>query len=234
MLEQMEIKERQSMEKILIADDELRIRIMLKDFLNNSGYSVIEAADGIEAIKKFEENPDIKLIILDIMMPRCNGWDVCKHIKKVSQTPIIMLTAKNTDQDELYGFNSGTDEYMKKPFNPLILLARIEKIMERTYGISKRVQKGHYLIDSEKRTLFIDEQPIDLSQTEYKLLKYLISNESQALSREQLLNEIWGYEYDGSDRTVDTHMNRLRQKICKDYNYLHTVWGYGYKFEVTE
>jgi DNA-binding response OmpR family regulator len=218
--------------KILIADDESRIRIMLRDFLEEEGYEVIEAKDGEEALEQFAQDPDIHLIILDVMMPYLNGWEVCKTIRKTSTVPIIMLTAKNQDSDELEGFKSGTDEYVKKPFNPIILMARVKAMIERIYGNNPIIRRGALILDLDQRTLCLDEKKIDLSQTEFKLLHYLILNENSAISREQLLDHVWGLDYKGSDRTVDTHMNRLRAKFGKDYAYLQTVWGYGYKFEV--
>jgi len=220
--------------KILIADDESRIRIMLRDFLAEEGYEVIEAEDGKIALDRFAEDPKIHLIILDVMMPFINGWEVCKTIRKTSKVPIIMLTAKNQDSDELQGFKSGTDEYVKKPFNPMVLMARVNAMIERVYGNNTLIQRGALTLDLDKRLFYLEDQKIELSQTEFSLLHYLVTNENSALSREQLLNQVWGLDYVGSDRTVDTHMNRLRAKFDDRYDYLHTVWGYGYKFEVIQ
>lgn len=221
--------------KILIADDEKRIRIMLTDFLESEGYKTIEASNGQEAVNFFYEDPNIHLIILDIMMPVIDGLKVCQMIRKVSDIPIIMLTAKNTELDELQGFQTGSDEYIKKPFNPMILIARVNAIIKRTYHEPYRIEKQcHLLLDHDSRSIILNGKKIELRQIEYKLLNYLMENEGHALSREQLLDSVWGYSYEGSDRTVDTHMNRLRNKLNQTDKYIHTVWGYGYKFEVTE
>lgn len=219
--------------KILIADDEKRIRIMLVDFLEEEGYEVIEASDGLEALEIFAQNPEIHLILLDVMMPHMNGWEVCRTIRETSKVPIIMLTAKNQDRDELEGFHSGTDEYVRKPFNPLLLMARVNALIQRVYGDSTALTRGVLTLDLKKRRMYIKDKLVDLSQTEFLLLHYLMVNEGSALSREQILNQVWGLDYVGSDRTVDTHMNRLRAKFSEEDQYLHTVWGYGYKFEVS-
>ncbi|NQT58237.1 MAG: response regulator transcription factor [Bacteroidetes bacterium] len=219
--------------KILIADDESRMRILISDFLINEGYEVIEALNGREAVDKFVEDPSIHLVILDIMMPVLNGFDTCSQIRKISKVPILMLTAKNTENDELQGFRKGTDEYIKKPFSPSVLVARINALMLRIYGDSKKISKGNLLINSDSHLVEINGASIDLSQTEFKLLLYLIENENRVLSRDQLLNYVWGYDYDGTERTVDTHMNRLRIKLKSSGNYLKTVRGFGYKFKVT-
>ncbi|MFA9423532.1 MAG: response regulator transcription factor [Sedimentibacter sp.] len=220
--------------KILIADDEMRMRVLISDFLINEGYEIIEAADGNEALEKFTKEPTIHLVILDIMMPYLTGWEVCEEIRKISKVPIIMLTAKNAENDELYGFKKGTDEYIKKPFSPSILVARVNALMERTYGDNSLLIKALIAIDTEKHIVKCDGEIIDLSITEYKLLLYMIDNEDNVLSREQLISKVWGYDYDGTDRTVDTHINRLRIKLKESGNYIKTVRGYGYKFEVTE
>lgn len=230
----MGLKERKMKRKIMIADDESRIRIMLEDFLEAEGYEVVEAADGREALSVFAADPEINLIILDVMMPFVNGWDVCKTIRETSSVPIIMLTAKNQDQDELEGFRSGTDEYVRKPFNPMILMARVNAMIERVYGVNSTITRGRLTLDFDKRILLVCDEQVELSQTEFLLLEFLIKNENIALSREQILNKVWGLDYEGSDRTVDTNMNRLRIKIGDKIDCIHTVWGYGYKFEVAE
>jgi len=217
----------------MIADDEKRIRIMLEDFLVAEGYDVVQAADGQEALALFASDPEIKLIILDVMMPFINGWDVCKSIRETSSIPIIMLTAKNQDQDELEGFRSGTDEYVKKPFNPMVLMARVNAMIERVYGARTTLMRGPLTLEMDKRVLAVNGRKVELSQTEFSLLEYMINNENTALSREQILNQVWGLDYEGSDRTVDTNMKRLRTKIGDDVDCLQTVWGYGYKFEVS-
>jgi DNA-binding response OmpR family regulator len=220
--------------KILIADDEIRMRILISDFLINEGYDIIEAADGKEALDKFVNEPTIHLVILDIMMPFLTGWEVCAHIRKISKVPVIMLTAKNAENDELYGFKKGTDEYIKKPFSPSILVARVNALIDRTYGDRSILISGPLRIDTDKHIVKVHGDIIDLSTTEYKLLLYMIDNEGNVLSREQLITKVWGYDYDGTDRTVDTHMNRLRMKLKEYGNYIKTVRGYGYKFEVIE
>ncbi|MBK5241471.1 response regulator transcription factor [Clostridium sp.] len=220
--------------KILIADDEIRMRILISDFLINEGYDIIEAADGKDALDKFVNEPTIHLVILDIMMPFLTGWEVCANIRKISKVPVIMLTAKNAENDELYGFKKGTDEYIKKPFSPSILVARVNALMDRTYGNSSILISGPLRIDTDKHIVKVNGDIIDLSTTEYKLLLYMIDNEGNVLSREQLITKVWGYDYDGTDRTVDTHINRLRMKLKEYGNYIKTVRGYGYKFEVIE
>ncbi|WP_461205362.1 response regulator transcription factor [Clostridium sp. DL1XJH146] len=220
--------------KILIADDEMRIRILISDFLTNEGYEIIEAADGKKAIEKFLDDPTIKLVILDIMMPFFNGWEVCEEIRKVSTVPIIMLTAKSEEKDELNGFRKGTDEYITKPFSPSILVARVNALMNRTYGNRDYLIKGNLAMDTYKHIVKSETNIVELSSTEYKLLLYMIQNEETVLSREMLLNNIWGYDYEGTDRTVDTHINRLRFKLDPCGKYIVTVRGYGYKFEVIE
>jgi DNA-binding response OmpR family regulator len=220
--------------KILIADDEMRMRILISDFLTNAGYEIIEAADGKQALEKFTNDPSIHLVILDIMMPYLNGWEVCEELRKISKVPIIMLTAKNEENDELFGFKKGTDEYIKKPFSPSILVARVNALMDRTYGDSSLLIRGSLVIETEKHLLKSNKDIIDLSITEYKLLLYMIENESHVLTREQLISNVWGYDYDGTDRTVDTHINRLRIKLKDSGDYIKTVRGYGYKFEVSE
>lgn len=218
--------------KILVADDETRMRILISDFLCNEGYEIIEAADGNEAIEKFYNDPTINLVILDIMMPYMDGLEVCEEIRKISDVPIIMLTAKNTENDELSGFRKGTDEYIKKPFSPSILVARVNALINRTYKTQENLIKGDLEINTETHTVKASGELINLSLTEYKLLLYMIENETQVLSRDKLLNNVWGFDYDGTDRTVDTHINRLRIKLKECGDYIKTVRGYGYKFEV--
>lgn len=221
--------------RILIADDEMRMRILISDFLSAEGYEIIEAKDGKEAIEKFFKKPStIHLVILDIMMPYFNGYEICEEIRKVSKVPIIMLTAKNTEKDELCGFNQGTDEYIKKPFSPSILVARVNALMNRTYEESETIIKGNLVIHTAKQIIECSSNVIDLSHTEYELLLYMIENECTVLSRDLLLNNVWGYNYEGTDRTVDTHINRLRIKLGTNCDYIKTVRGYGYKFEVVE
>ena len=220
--------------KILVADDEKRMRILISDFLRNAGYSIIEAYDGAQAIEQFREMPDISLVILDVMMPYYNGWEVCKEIRKISTIPIIMLTAKVAESDELHGFHTGADEYIKKPFSPSILVARVNALLRRSYSADNIIKKGTLTIDMDRHTVKCIDAEIELSSTEYKLLTYLIQNEGVVLSREKILNSIWGYDYKGTDRTVDTHINRLRDKLENASSYIQTVRGYGYKFKVSK
>ncbi len=220
--------------KILIADDEERLRILVSDFLKTNGHSVIEASNGEEAVNQFYEDPTIHLLILDVMMPLMDGFEVLDEIRKISQVPVIMLTAKNAEQDELKGFNTGADEYITKPFRPTILMARVKALLNRTYGSSEATIYGCMIIDTEQHSLKVHDTSIQLSQTEFKLLTYMINNQGNVLSRDQILNNVWGFDYYGTARTVDTHMNRLRIKLKEAGNYIKTIRGYGYKFEVTQ
>lgn len=218
---------------ILIADDEPRMRILISDFLENEGYGVIEANDGLEAVDKFLKDPGIHLVILDIMMPGLDGFEVCKRIREISKVPILMATAKNSEEDELTGFRKGTDEFIRKPFSPSVLVARVNALIKRTYGDDQEIiTKGDLTINPEELKVTYKDIDIDLSQTEYKLLYYMVENEDNILSREKLLNYVWGYDYDGTERTVDTHMNRLRMKLGDCGDYIKTIRGFGYKFEV--
>ena len=219
--------------KILIADDEERIRILVSDFLKTNDYSVLEAKNGEEAINLFYEDPTIHLLLLDVMMPLMDGFEVLDEIRKISQVPVIMLTAKSAEQDELKGFNTGADEYITKPFRPTILMARVKALLNRTYGASATSIYGCLTIDTEQHSLKVNDEVIQLSQTEFKLLTYMINNQDNVLSRDQILNNVWGFDYYGTARTVDTHMNRLRIKLKDAGNYITTIRGYGYKFEVT-
>lgn len=221
--------------KILIADDEQRMRILVSDFLTIEGYEVIEATDGQEALRLFNEDPQIHLVILDVMMPYVNGWQVCETIRCKSSVPILMLTAKNTEPDELNGFSSGADDYITKPFNTSVFVARVNALMNRTYGKgqkSNQLSKGLLQVLPDEIMVKVQDEIIDLSATEYQLLLYLIENENHILTREQLLDQVWGYDYEGSDRTVDTHINRLRMKLKQCGHYIQTKRGFGYKFEV--
>ena len=222
------------MKKILVVDDEKKMRILISDFLKNEGYEVIEAKDGEQAIDLFFDDPSISLIILDVMMPYFNGWEVCEEIRKVSKVPIIMLTAKVDEEDELKGFYKGADEYVKKPFSPTVLVARVNAMMKRFYNESEDIKKGIITVNFETFTLLINKDHIKLSTIEYKILETFISNENTVLSREQILNKVWGYSYEGTDRTIDTHINRLRNKLKEAKKYVTTVRGVGYKFEVIE
>lgn len=219
--------------KILIVDDEARMRKLVKDFLSVKGFTVLEAADGEEAIDIFFKQKDIALILLDIMMPRMDGWEVCKTIRKFSQVPIIMLTARGEERDELQGFQLGVDEYISKPFSPKILVARVEAILRRTnISNTETLEIGGICINKAARMVTIDGKSIDLSFKEFELLNYFVENQGIALSREKILNNVWNYDYFGDARTIDTHVKKLRSKMGEKGEYIRTIWGMGYKFEV--
>ena len=221
--------------KILVVDDEARMRKLVKDFLTNKGFQVIEAADGEEAVDIFFNQKDIALILLDVMMPKMDGWEVCKTIRKYSKVPIIMLTARGEERDELQGFNLGVDEYISKPFSPKILVARVEAILRRSNVISAGVTTvGGIEIDKEAHQVRIDGKPIELSYKEFELLSYFVDNQGIALSREKILNNVWNYDYFGDARTIDTHVKKLRSKLGDKGEYIKTIWGMGYKFEVDQ
>lgn len=219
--------------KILVVDDEARMRKLVKDFLTIKGFSVLEAGDGEEAVDIFFKQKDIALILLDVMMPKMDGWEVCKTIRKFSKVPIIMLTARGEERDELQGFNLGVDEYIAKPFSPKILVARVEAILRRTNIASTEVlEVGGICIDKAARQVTIDGVSIDLSYKEFELLNYFVENQGIALSREKILNNVWNYDYFGDARTIDTHVKKLRSKMGEKGEYIRTIWGMGYKFEV--
>lgn len=222
------------MKKILVVDDEFKMRILISDFLQREGYEVIQAGNGEEAIDIFFDDPSIHLVILDIMMPIMNGYEVCEEIRKVSNVPVIMLTAKVDEHDELTGFYKGADEYVKKPFSPTVLVARVNSMMKRFYNDSEDLVKGILKVNFTQFTLLINGESIKLSTIEYRILENLINNENKVLSREQLLNNVWGFSYEGTDRTIDTHINRLRNKLKDAKKYITTIRGIGYKFEVIE
>lgn len=220
--------------KVLMVDDESRMRKLVSDFLTHKNYEVYEAADGEEAIDMFYENKDISLIILDVMMPKMNGWEVCRQIRKDSKVPIIMLTAKGEEQDELQGFECGADEYIAKPFSPKILTARVDALVRRVYSMdsSECIEIGGIEIDKAAHMVKIDGEEIDLSYKEFELLTYFVENKGLALSREKILNNVWNYDYFGDARTIDTHVKKLRKKMGDKGDYIKTIWGMGYKFEV--
>ena len=219
---------------ILVVDDEVRMRKLIKDFLAAKGYSIIEAEDGEKALQIFEENQQkIDLILLDVMMPKLDGWSVLRQIRQMSKVPIIMLTARGEEQDELFGFELGVDEYISKPFSPKILVARVEAILKRTRGNEKEIKDyGGIQIDKEGRTVSVDGRLIELSLREYELLAYLVENENIALSRDKILNNVWNYDYYGDSRTIDSHVKKIRHKLGKKGKYIKTIRGVGYKFEV--
>lgn len=220
--------------KILVVDDESRMRKLVKDFLVRQGYTVLEAADGMEAMDYFYEDKDIALIILDVMMPKMDGWQVCREIRMHSKVPIIMLTARSEERDELQGFDLGVDEYISKPFSPKILVARVEAILRRTQGSGNtdEISAGGIVVDKAAHTVMSDGSLVDLSFKEFELLTYFIENQGIALSREKILNNVWNYDYFGDARTIDTHVKKLRSKLGDKGEYIKTIWGMGYKFEV--
>lgn len=219
--------------KILVVDDEDRMRKIVHDFLVRAGYEVIEAADGEEAVDIFYENRDIALIILDVMMPKMDGWEVCREIRKESKVPIIMLTAKSDERDELKGFDLGIDEYVTKPFSPRALVARVEAILRRTESsqAEDRIELGGIVVDKSAHTVSVDGKPVELSFKEFELLTYFMENNGIALSREKILNNVWNYDYYGDARTIDTHVKKLRSKLGSKGELIKTVWGMGYKFD---
>ena len=221
--------------KILVVDDEARMRKLVKDFLVNKGFSVIEAADGEEAVDVFFAQKDIALVILDVMMPKMDGWEVLKTIRKYSQVPVIMLTARGEERDELQGFALGVDEYISKPFSPKILVARVDAILRRSNAAASEVlDVGGIRIDKAAHQVTIDGKEIELSYKEFELLTYFVENQGIALSREKILNNVWNYDYFGDARTIDTHVKKLCSKLGAKGEFIKTIWGMGYKFEVSD
>lgn len=219
--------------RILVVDDESRMRKLVKDFLVRHEFEVLEAGDGEEAVDLFFQQKDIALIILDVMMPKMDGWEVCRTIRKHSSVPIIMLTAKSEERDELLGFELGVDEYISKPFSPKILVARVEAILRRSGGLSADVlSAGGITLDKAARYVTVDGERVELSFKEFELLEYFMENQGIALSREKILNNVWNYDYFGEARTIDTHVKKLRSKMGDKGKYIETIWGMGYKFEV--
>ncbi len=219
--------------KILVVDDESRMRKLVHDFLAKNNYEVIEAENGEEAVDIFFEQKNIELIILDVMMPKMDGWQVCKEIRQYSTVPIIMLTAKSDERDELLGFELGVDEYISKPFSPKILVARVEAILRRAGTVATETTEiGGIVLDKSAHQVSVDGQFIELSVKEFELLSYFIDNKGVALSRERILNNVWNYDYFGDARTIDTHVKKLRSKMGEKGDYIKTIWGMGYKFEV--
>ena len=219
--------------KKLVVDDEARMRKLVKDFLMIKGYRVIEAEDGDQAVNIFFEEKDISLVLLDVMMPKMDGWEVCKTIRRYSQVPIVMLTARSDERDELLGFELGVDEYITKPFSPKILVARIEAILRRKSAATGEVLEiAGIRVDKDAHEVLLDGQLLDLSNKEFELLSYFMQNQGMALSREKILNNVWNYDYFGDARTIDTHVKKLRSKLGSKGDMIRTVWGMGYKFEV--
>ena len=219
--------------KVLMVDDEARMRKLVKDFLAIKGYRVIEAEDGEQAVDIFFKEKDIGLVILDVMMPKMDGWEVCLTLRRYSQVPIIMLTARSEERDELLGFELGVDEYISKPFSPKILVARIEAILRRgNAGTGEILEAAGIRVDKDAHEASVDGQPVDLSNKEFELLIYFMENQGMALSREKILNNVWNYDYFGDARTIDTHVKKLRSKLGEKGEFIKTIWGMGYKFEV--
>lgn len=219
--------------KVLIVDDEPRMRRLVKDFLVKSGYQVLEAENGSQALDIFYTNKDLSLIILDVMMPEIDGWQVCKEIRSISKIPIIMLTARSTEKDELLGFELGVDEYISKPFSPKILVARVEAILRRSFDLEEKkvVEYVGIVLDESAHRVTIDGKILELSYKEFELLAYFMENRGIALSREKILNHVWNYDYFGDARTIDTHVKKLRSKMGEKGNLIKTIWGIGYKLE---
>lgn len=220
--------------KILVVDDESRMRKLVKDFLTKKNFQVLEAGDGEEAMDIFYKEKDIALLILDVMMPKMDGWQVCREIRQTSKVPIIMLTARSDERDELQGFELGVDEYISKPFSPKILVARVSAILRRTNALyaEEQLTAGGIVIDKAAHMVTIDGEAVDLSYKEFELLSYFLENQGIALSREKILNSVWNYDYFGDARTIDTHVKKLRSKMGEKGEYIKTIWGMGYKFEV--
>ncbi len=219
--------------KILVVDDESRMRKLVRDFLVKNNYEVVEAADGEEALDLFFDKNDMDLVILDVMMPKMDGWQVCREIRAYSKVPIIMLTAKSDERDELLGFELGVDEYISKPFSPKILVARVEAILRRTGQAAAEmiVEAGGIRLDKQAHSVMVEGTPVDLSYKEFELLAYFMENKGIALSREKILNSVWNYDYFGDARTIDTHVKKLRSKMGDKGDLIKTIWGMGYKFE---
>ena len=222
--------------KVLVVDDEALMRKLVRDFLVKKDYEVVEAEDGEKALDLFYSDKSISLVILDVMMPNMNGWQVCREIRETSKVPIIMLTAKSTENDELQGFELGVDEYISKPFSPKILVARVDALLRRSNKIDSGdvLDYGGIVINRAAHEVTVDNEAIELSFKEFELLCFFLENEGIALSREKILNNVWNYDYFGDARTIDTHVKKLRSKIGSKGNYIKTIWGMGYKFEVTD
>ena len=220
--------------KILVVDDESSMRKLVRDFLEREGFEVLEAGDGVEAMDLFYEEKEVALVILDVMMPKMDGWQTLREIRQTSQVPVIMLTARSEERDELQGFKLGVDEYISKPFSPKILVARVEAVLRRSHavGVGEVLEAGGITVDKAAHQVKIDGKEIDLSFKEFELMAYFVENQGIALSREKILNNVWNYDYFGDARTIDTHVKKLRSKMGEKGNYIKTIWGMGYKFEV--
>ena len=221
--------------KVLVVDDESRMRKLVRDFLVKKDFVVLEAEDGAQAVDIFFSTKDISLIILDVMMPKMDGWQVCREIREMSDVPIIMLTAKSDERDELLGFDLGVDEYISKPFSPKILVARVEAILRRSNLLNDDsiITAGEITLNKSAHEVTVAGKPVELSFKEFELLNYFMDNQGLALSREKILNSVWNYDYFGDARTIDTHVKKLRSKLGRQGDYIKTIWGMGYKFEVS-
>ena len=217
--------------KVLVVDDENKMRKLLCDYLQANNYDVIEAKDGEEALSKFYNDKDIAIILLDVMMPKIDGWETLETIRKDSNVPIIMLTAKGEEEDELHGFKSGADDYIQKPFSPQILMARIKSILNRNDAANQEIESDGIRSNKVEHQVYIDGEPIELSFKEFELLDYLIENKGVALTREKILNNVWNFDYYGDARTIDTHIKKLRSKLGSKGDYIKTIWGMGYKYK---
>lgn len=226
-------RRKMSSKRILVVDDEVRMRKLVNDFLTKNGFEVIEASNGEEAVDIFFERNDFDMVVLDVMMPKMDGWQVLKQIREYSTVPIIMLTAKAEEKDELLGFKMGVDEYISKPFSPKILVARIEAILKRNNNFEEIIEVGGITIDKTAHQVTINGENIELSYKEFELLAYFIANKGVALSREKILNSVWNYDYFGDARTIDTHVKKLRSKMGDKGEYIKTIWGMGYKFDAS-
>ena len=220
--------------KILVVDDESRMRKLVRDFLEREGFEVLEAGDGVEAMDLFYEEKEVALVILDVMMPKMDGWQTLREIRQTSQVPVIMLTARSEERDELQGLKLGVDQYISKPFSPKILVARVEAVLRRSHavGVGEVLEAGGITVDKAAHQVKIDGKEIDLSFKEFELMAYFVENQGIALSREKILNNVWNYDYFGDARTIDTHVKKLRSKMGEKGDYIKTIWGMGYKFEV--
>ncbi|MBQ5430169.1 MAG: response regulator transcription factor [Lachnospiraceae bacterium] len=233
-----------ALEKILIVDDEERMRKLVGDYLKRDGFQVLEAGDGEEALYIYEDQPDIALIILDVMMPRMDGYETLKNLRKFSTVPVIMLTAKSEEEDALLGFQAGADEFVTKPFSPKVLVARVKAIIARSSDEVMNAQEteempgvleaGNLRLDENAHVVSADGEDVLLSVKEFELLAYFMKNRGIALSREKILNSVWDYDYFGDARTIDTHVKKLRSKLGDCGSYIHTIWGMGYKFDTEE
>lgn len=223
-------------ERILIIEDENRIREMLKEYLENEGFKITEAADGAEGLEKFKAS-EFDMIILDVMLPKVDGWSVCREIRRTSSIPVMMLTARGEEYDRLFGFELGVDDYIVKPFSPKELVARMKAVLRRSSGISKSASTDVFeykelSINIGARKVTIAGVKVEMTPKEFDLLSFFINNRDRVYTREQLLDKVWGYEFGGDYRTIDTHVKMLRESLGEYRKLIVTAWGVGYKFEI--